>query len=117
MIREPKPPFCFFSFEKPGDNRNLIQTMINMSSSEKKEYLQRVNEALDDVRPHLAVDGGDVEVVDITDEKVVKIKWLGTCKDCNMSTMTMKAGVEQAIRGKIPEVSGVMAVNGVGFDS
>lgn len=88
-----------------------------MSSAEKKEFIQRIDEALNDVRPHLAVDGGDVEVVDITDEKVVKIKWLGTCKDCSMSIMTMKAGVEQAIKGKIPEVISVLAVNGIGSES
>ncbi len=88
-----------------------------MSSAEKKEFLRRIDEALNDVRPHLAVDGGDVEVVDVTDEKVVKIKWVGTCKDCTMSAMTMKAGVEQAIKGKIPEVISVLAVNGIGFES
>jgi Fe-S cluster biogenesis protein NfuA len=84
-----------------------------MSSAEKKKLQQRVDEALEDVRPHLAVDGGNVEVVEITDERVVKIKWLGTCKDCTMSGMTLRAGVEQAIRGKIPEVTGVEAVNGI----
>ena len=87
-----------------------------MSSTEKKELIQRVDAALDDVRPHLAVDGGDVEVVDVTDSHVVKIKWLGTCKDCTMSAMTMKAGIEQAIKGKIPEVSGIVAVNGIQVD-
>ena len=87
-----------------------------MSSAEKKELIFRVDEALDDVRPHLAVDGGNVEVVDVTEDHIVKIKWLGTCKDCNMSTMTMKAGVEQAIKGRIPEVTQVQAINGVGTE-
>ncbi len=87
-----------------------------MSSTEKKDLIQRVDAALNDVRPHLAVDGGDVEVVDVTDNHVVKIKWLGTCKDCTMSAMTMKAGIEQAIKGKIPEVSGIVAVNGIRVD-
>ena len=88
-----------------------------MSIAEKREFIAKVDEALDDVRPHLAVDGGNVEVVDVTDDHVVKIKWLGTCKDCSMSAMTMKAGVEQAIKGKIPEVLRVQAVNGVNIDS
>jgi len=88
-----------------------------MSLTEKKELIAKVDQALNDVRPHLAVDGGNVEVVDITDDHVVKIKWLGTCKDCSMSAMTMKAGVEQAIKGKIPEVIRVQAVNGVSMDS
>lgn len=84
-----------------------------MTTTDKQELLARVDEALNDVRPHLKVDGGNVEVVDITDSHVVKIKWLGTCESCSMSMMTMKAGIEQTLRGKIPEVSGVEAVNGL----
>ncbi len=84
-----------------------------MTDTEKKDLLERVDTALDDVRPHLKVDGGNVEVVDVTEDNIVKIKWLGTCESCNMSMMTMKAGIEQTLRGKIPEVSGVEAVNGV----
>ncbi len=84
-----------------------------MSGTEKKKLLHRIDEALNDVRPHLAVDGGNVEVVDITDEKVVKIKWIGACKDCGMSRMTLRAGIEQALIGRIPEVIGVEAVNGL----
>lgn len=80
---------------------------------DKKQILQKIDRALDDVRPHLRVDGGDVEVVDYTDEKVVLVKWLGTCQSCNMSVMTMKAGLEQAIRNKLPEIAGVKAINGI----
>ncbi|MEM1322674.1 MAG: NifU family protein [Bacteroidota bacterium] len=84
-----------------------------MSAEERKELMGRIDRALDDVRPHLAVDGGNVEVVDVTDDMQVQIKWLGNCESCNMSAMTMKAGVEQALRSKIPEIAGVEAVNGV----
>ncbi|MCB0548413.1 MAG: NifU family protein [Phaeodactylibacter sp.] len=84
-----------------------------MSNKEKQGLLERIDEALNDVRPHLAVDGGNVEVVDVTEEKLVKIKWLGTCENCTMTLMTLKAGVEQAIMGRIPEISGVVAVNGL----
>ncbi len=84
-----------------------------MSDKNKKNLLRRIDEALNDVRPHLAVDGGNVEVVDVTEDKIVKIKWLGTCESCSMSIMTMKAGVEQAIIGKVPEISGVEAINGL----
>ncbi len=69
--------------------------------------------ALDDVRPHLAVDGGNIEVVEVTEDMGVKIKWLGNCEFCSMSIMTMKAGVEQAIKSKVPEITGVEAVNGM----
>lgn len=84
-----------------------------MVTSEKQELLRRVDNALNDVRPHLAVDGGNVEVVDVTDANIVKIKWLGTCEGCSMSAMTMRAGIEQAIRGKVPQIEGVEAVNGL----
>jgi Fe-S cluster biogenesis protein NfuA len=84
-----------------------------MSSTEKQQFLNRIDRALDDVRPHLAVDGGNVEVIDYTEDHIVKIKWLGTCENCSMSMMTMKAGIEQALQGKIPEVNGVEAINGI----
>ena len=84
-----------------------------MTAVEKKELIERIDEALEDVRPHLAVDGGDVEVIDVTDKHVVRIKWLGTCENCSMSAMTMRAGIEQTIMGKVPGISGVEAVNGV----
>ena len=84
-----------------------------MSNKEKQGLLERVDEALNSVRPHLAVDGGNVEVVEVTEDKVVRIKWLGTCENCSMTLMTMKAGIEQAIMGRIPEIVGVEAVNGL----
>lgn len=80
---------------------------------DKQEILTKIDAALDDVRPHLKVDGGNVEVVDYTEDKMVIVKWLGTCQSCNMSVMTMKAGLEQAIRSKLPEIAGVKAINGI----
>ena len=68
---------------------------------------------MDDIRPHLAVDGGNVEVVDVTDDLKVQIKWLGNCEGCAMSTMTMRAGIEQSLRMNVPEVTSVEAINGV----
>lgn len=84
-----------------------------MSDSEKKEWINKVDVALDDIRPHLAVDGGNIEVMDVTDELMVQIKWLGNCEMCTMSRMTMKAGVEQAIKSRIPQINGVEALNGL----
>ena len=84
-----------------------------MSKTEKEVLLARIDEALNDVRPHLAVDGGNVEVVDVTDDHVVIIKWLGNCESCFMSAMTMRAGIEETLKNKIPEVTGVEAINGV----
>ncbi|MCE2790015.1 MAG: NifU family protein [Saprospiraceae bacterium] len=76
------------------------------------EILIRINTALDEIRPHLAVDGGDIELVELTEKGIVRIKWLGNCEHCSMSSMTMRAGVEQAIRAKVPEITGVEAING-----
>ena len=59
------------------------------------------------------MDGGNVELVDITEDHIVKIKWLGTCEGCSMSAMTMRAGIEQAIRGQLPQILGVEAINGL----
>ncbi len=80
---------------------------------DKEALLKRVDSALDDVRPHLKVDGGNVEVVDITEDMILQIKWLGNCQSCSMSAMTMRAGIEQTVRGQVPEIVAVEAVNGI----
>jgi Fe-S cluster biogenesis protein NfuA len=82
-----------------------------MELSIKTALLTRVEIALDTVRPHLAVDNGNVEVVDLTDEMMLKIRWMGMCDGCSMSAMTLRAGIQQAVRGQIPEIIGVEAVN------
>ncbi len=82
-----------------------------MNDTEKIVFLTQIDAALDDVRPHLAVDGGNVEVVGITDDMKVQIKWLGNCEGCSMSMMTLRAGIEQTIRSKMPQIQGVIAMN------
>lgn len=82
-----------------------------MTAQEKFDLISRINNALDDVRPHLMSDGGDIEVVDVTDDMTVLVKWLGNCQNCNMSVMTMRAGIEHAIKNKIPAIQHVEAVN------
>lgn len=84
-----------------------------MSNTDKEKLLAEVNEALNEIRPHLIVDGGNIEVVDITDDLTVQVKWVGNCINCSMSAMTMKAGVEQAIKSKIPTIKKVEAINGI----
>ena len=80
---------------------------------DKQLLLNRIETALSTIRPHLQVDGGDVELVELTDDMHVKIKWLGMCESCNMSTMTLRAGIQEAICSNVPEVVGVEAVNGL----
>lgn len=75
------------------------------------DLLQRVEGALDSIRPYLEADGGNVEVEEITSGNIVKLRLLGACGSCPMSIMTMKAGIEQAIKRAVPEVEGVEAVN------
>lgn len=82
-----------------------------MADYEKQDLIEKVDSALEDIRPHLAVDGGNIEVVDVTDDLIVMIKWLGNCQACTMTDMTMKAGIEQTLKSKMPFLNGVMAVN------
>jgi Fe-S cluster biogenesis protein NfuA len=73
--------------------------------------LERVETALDTIRPYLLTDGGNVSVEEITPENVVKLKLLGSCGSCPMSIMTLKAGIEEAIKKAVPEITGIEAIN------
>lgn len=76
-----------------------------------EEIRQKIEIALNSMRPFLEADGGNVELVDVTDEMEVKLRLLGNCSNCSMSSMTMKAGIESGIKNAIPEVSKVTAVD------
>lgn len=71
----------------------------------------RIEHALDSIRPYLEADGGNVRVSELTDNKVLKLEFLGNCGTCPMSTMTFKAGVEEAIRKAVPEIESIEVVN------
>lgn len=73
--------------------------------------LEKVEEALNSVRPYLQADGGDVRIDEITADNVVVLRLLGSCASCAMSIMTFKAGLEQAIKKAVPEVRAVEAIN------
>ena len=70
----------------------------------------RVQEVLDQIRPALQADGGDVELVEVTDEGVVKVALQGACRGCPMSQLTLSNGVERVLKEQIPEVLRVEAV-------
>jgi Fe-S cluster biogenesis protein NfuA len=72
-----------------------------------KENIQR---AINQIRPNLQADGGDVELVDVTDDGIVKVKLLGACRGCPMSQMTLKMGIEKYLKKEVPEVKEVVAV-------
>ncbi|MFD2144238.1 NifU family protein [Mucilaginibacter antarcticus] len=73
--------------------------------------LERVEAALDSIRPYLETDGGNVAVEEITPEGVVRLRLLGSCGSCPMSIMTLKAGIEGAIKKSVPEITAVEAIN------
>ena len=76
----------------------------------KQEIIQKVNQALEQIRPFLIDDGGDIELVEVTDDLYVKVKLLGACKSCSMSLMTVKGGVEESIKRVVPELKGVITI-------
>lgn len=77
----------------------------------KTEVSKIIEDTLTQLRPFLEADGGDMELVEITDEGVVKVKLLGACSNCSMSSMTLKAGVEEAVKKAVPQIKSVEAIN------
>ncbi|ASS50050.1 MAG: hypothetical protein A3D31_10790 [Candidatus Fluviicola riflensis] len=78
---------------------------------DKEELSVKINQSLEELRPHLHADGGDMELVEITDEGVAKVRLLGACSDCSMSIMTIKAGLEEAVRKVAPQIKSVEAIH------
>jgi len=71
---------------------------------------EKIEKALDMIKPMLVADGGNVELIDVSDDGVVKLKLTGTCGCCPMSQMTLKMGVERIIKQEVPEVKEVIAI-------
>lgn len=76
-----------------------------------EQYKDQIESALDTIRPYLEADGGNVKVIGLTKDMVLQLELIGACSSCPMSTMTFKAGVEEAIKKAIPEIAKVEAVN------
>lgn len=72
--------------------------------------LEKVKNVIDEIRPMLKVDGGDVELVEVTTDGLVKLKLLGACGHCPMSIMTLKMGIEKRLKEKVPEIKKVISV-------
>lgn len=77
----------------------------------KVELTEKINSSLNQLRPFLHADGGDMELVEITDDGIVRVRLMGACSDCSMSLMTLKAGLEEAVKKIAPEIKSVEAVN------
>ncbi|TNE55044.1 MAG: NifU family protein [Bacteroidetes bacterium] len=78
---------------------------------DKEKLSVKINETLERLRPFLHADGGDMELVEISDDGIAKVKLLGACSDCSMSMMTLKAGLEEAVIKECPEIKAVEAIN------
>lgn len=83
------------------DNQSVIQ----------QDLVRKIDSALESIRPYLEADGGNVRVIELTDEGVVRLELLGACGSCPMSAMTFKAGIEEAIRREVPQITAIEAVN------
>jgi Fe-S cluster biogenesis protein NfuA len=73
--------------------------------------IEKAEAAIDNIRPYMMADGGNIRGLEITEDMIVKVELQGACGECPMSSMTMKAGVEDAIKRALPEVRAVIAVN------
>lgn len=80
-------------------------------SNNDPSLIARIENTLDTLRPYLEADSGNVSLVEVTDDMVVRLRLLGACSSCSMSMMTLKAGIEQSLLKAIPEIKGVEAVN------
>lgn len=87
-----------------------------MNSNQNPEFLRRIESALDSLRPYLEADGGNVSLIDVTDDMIVRLKLHGACSNCSMSMMTLKAGLEQAIIRAVPEIKSVESITQEAFE-
>lgn len=77
----------------------------------KEKTIELIEQALETVRPYLHADGGDVKLVELTDDLIVKLELQGSCQSCPMSAMTFRAGLEESIRKAVPYINKVISSN------
>lgn len=77
---------------------------------DKNELIDTVEQAIEQLRPFLIADGGNIELIDITEDNIVQVKFIGACQSCSMSAMTLKGGVEETIRKAAPQIVSVVEV-------
>ena len=82
-----------------------------MKSEERTQLENKVKNVLEQIRPYLQQDGGDLEFIEITDDNVVNVELQGACGSCPYSIMTLKGGVETTLKKAIPEIKSVEAIN------
>jgi Fe-S cluster biogenesis protein NfuA len=84
---------------------------MTTTRTQREEMTERVEASLDSIRPYLQADGGDVKILDLNSEHILKLEFVGNCGSCPMSTMTFKAGVEEAIKKAVPEIKSIEVIN------
>lgn len=77
------------------------------------QLIDRIEHALDEIRPALEMDGGSVELIEVTPENIVRLNMVGSCTDCPMSMLTLRLGIERLLLERVPEVTGVEAEGAV----
>ena len=82
-----------------------------MASSKNTELIKKAQNAIEQIRPYLQADGGDIRFVELTDENILNVELQGSCGSCPFSRMTLKNGVEEAVRRTLPEIISVEAIN------
>ncbi|MEX2380257.1 MAG: NifU family protein [Vicingaceae bacterium] len=87
----------------------MANIVKEMSTTTDTTLIQKIEEAIDQLRPFLEADGGDIRLLRVEDN-VAKVKLYGACQSCNMSAMTLKAGVEEAVKKAAPQIVAVEAV-------
>lgn len=76
-----------------------------------EDLTMRIEASLDNIRPYLEADGGNIRVVGLTEDRTLKLEFVGNCGSCPMSSMTFKAGVEEAIKRSVPEIKSIIVNN------
>ncbi len=82
-----------------------------MASSTNIELITKAQNAIEQIRPYLQADGGDIRFVELTDENILNVELQGACGSCPFSRMTLKNGVEEAVKRALPEITSVEAIN------
>lgn len=82
-----------------------------MNTLSLEDITKKIEASLDSIRPYLMADGGNVKILELSSDNVLKLEFVGACGSCPMSTMTFKAGVEEAIKRAVPEVKSIEVVN------
>jgi len=84
---------------------------MNSTEITTEDIISRIEASLDGIRPYLEADGGNIKVLEVTEDKTLRLEFIGNCGSCPMSTMTFKAGVEEAVKRLVPEIKNIEVIN------